>query len=324
MNNTVAQFLSATDIVVVVPIFIYLIITRFRRTHRLGRRYRIDNLSRLAHDKRAPILYLRSFYDDYSDNPFTNSERTSEELITLALEDAGPIVAVGMPGEELPLLGSAARIYLPDDDWQDSVKYLMTIAQLVVIHADLSEGLLWEVKAARELVPPQRFMISLLAFHETDEETGKGLYKKFRERANPALGNCLPPTLGATCFLFFGPDWQPTAVKIGILRWLFLGKLTTGAVREALRIHLRRRGLRVGVRRTTIYAINVLLALQYAILSYLLVSAALSRDIRFIIAPFFLLVPYVLLVVLPTNLVIRLLLNVLHYWRQGKWQAASA
>lgn len=103
-------------------------------------------------------MYLRSFAIDMSANPDRRSLKTQEEDLALALRHIGPVVAVGEPGEKLPLLG-ATRIYMKHDNWQQNIESLMSMSRLVVIHAGLSDGLIWEIGTAVRVTPPSRIII---------------------------------------------------------------------------------------------------------------------------------------------------------------------
>ena len=55
-----------------------------------------------------------------------------EEDLAEAVRPIGDLVAVGQPGEPLPLPG-AARMYWTNDEWQDAVLKRMREAPLVII-----------------------------------------------------------------------------------------------------------------------------------------------------------------------------------------------
>ena len=118
-----------------------------------GRGHRmIDPHTLLARDKRAPVLYLRSFDDD--DVPDLNGyhykfgvARTLEMSLAEPMSGIGPLLSIGRPGEELPLIG-ANRLYVADEDWQKAVEHLLDIARAVVVVVGLSPGVAWEIGAA--------------------------------------------------------------------------------------------------------------------------------------------------------------------------------
>jgi hypothetical protein len=92
----------------------------------------------VANDDRPPIVYLRSFADD-------DQIAADEEALAAIMDEAGPFVAVGRPGDTLPPLG-ASRFYLPGKDWQGFVSQLLDDAALVLIMAGRTEGLGWEIR----------------------------------------------------------------------------------------------------------------------------------------------------------------------------------
>ena len=56
----------------------------------------------------------------------------------------GPFIAIGDPGERIPELG-ASRSYLPDDDWQETVKALMLKAKRILLLAGSGKSFDWEL-----------------------------------------------------------------------------------------------------------------------------------------------------------------------------------
>lgn len=243
-----------------VPFWVLLSVRVVRRLRRLGRRYRLNARGRLTWDKRPPVLYLRSFSEDYDDDPYRRDMRTPEEILTRALETAGPFVAIGKPGERLPLLG-ATRIYLPAGSWQEGVRHLMRVAQLVVIQPDISSGLLWETEAARGTVRPERLLISLLAWGRQDALTRRRLYETFRRNAGDLLPGPLPPELGRASFVMFGEDGAARLIAVSRWKRLLLCGSLIPTIRESLRPHLTRAGVRLGRRHRVIYLANVALLL---------------------------------------------------------------
>ena len=125
-------------------------------------------------DTRPPVILLRSFGDDVvgvDRGPTVNTPLsfwdakalTLEEVIERALWLAGPVIAIGRPGEKLPPAG-AAREYVPDGDWQARVGELIAECRYVSVVAGTSEGLLWECRMLSEaralakvvVLPPDR------------------------------------------------------------------------------------------------------------------------------------------------------------------------
>jgi hypothetical protein len=168
-----------------------------------GRQWRWERLRRrlapevLAKDSRAPIVYLRPFEVDRTAIPF-------ETLITGALKDLGPVVAVGRPGEGLPAAPRIARAYLTDDQWQDRVTDLIGRARLVVAQIGTSEGLVWELIQAVHLLRPEQLLLCLGARRHTNLR-----YQQFREQTSPIFPRGLPDHVRGSGFITFGPDWAP-------------------------------------------------------------------------------------------------------------------
>ncbi|MCP9995097.1 hypothetical protein [Streptomyces werraensis] len=163
----------------------------------------------------------------------TPLSRTFEEDMVLSLRfKLGRVVAVGKPGERLPLSG-AQRFYLPLDNWKPTVSEAIRKARLVVLATGTSEGTLWEFTEAVRLLPPERLMVMVF----TDEPE----YDRFRSAAGAAFASRAaelsgdqagklagirwpeyPPLrnpevplrmVGTQGLIVFGPDWTPEFVR---------------------------------------------------------------------------------------------------------------
>jgi hypothetical protein len=248
-----------------VLIFGWVLIVLVTPLRRRAKRYRTNAQGKLRKDGRDTVLYLRSFDDDYMED-----KKTGEEILVSALEDIGPVVAVGKPGEKQNLLG-ATRIYLKDQHWQTSVRYLMSISQLVVAHANISQGLQWEIQNARGNLAPERLLISFLSWQEQDEFTRQRLYESFKRHAEKILRCSMPEKLGQASFLYFEPDWTCKLLEVSEGKKLLFGKiyfcsfkerslltfkLSDSSVREALRPILKERHLRIGIWKSLIEVIK--------------------------------------------------------------------
>jgi len=250
-------------------VFIITVIPMRRR----ARRYLVNAQSKLKNDKSDPILYLRSFADDYSENTERRDKKTDEELLVSVLEDSGPVIAVGEPNEDQFVLG-AIRIYLKNENWQVDVQDLMSISQLVVVNANISKGLQWEMKKARIMLGPQKLLISFLSWQEQDEVSKQALYERFKAHAEITLGCSMPESLGDACFMYFESDWTCKLIEISDQEKIIFGgisffsfrksslfslKVSTGSIRETLRPVLGRCGLKLGVWESFIHAAKFLL-----------------------------------------------------------------
>lgn len=187
------------------------------------------------------VLYLRSFGDDYRlSRPqrvpglgalvraWISIGRSEEERLNAAMRWAGPMVAVGAPGEQLPPVG-ATRVYLPPDDWQQPVRDMMRGARLVVIGLGHGAGTLWELGEAMRILPAERLLLLV--------PMGREEYESFRARAEAELrkqadrqrrvpgGRWVPPTLpdyqghrtmlsSIQGLIYFTSQWDATFVSL--------------------------------------------------------------------------------------------------------------
>jgi hypothetical protein len=250
-------------------IFIIVVIPIRRR----ARRYLVNAQSKLEKDASDPILYLRSFADDYSGNAERRDKKTDEELLVPVLEGSGPVITVGEPNEDQLVLG-AIRIYLKNENWQVDVQDLMSISQLVVINANISKGLQWELKNARTKLEPQKLLISFLSWQEQDEVSKQALYERFKAHAEISLRCSMPESPGDACFMYFESDWTCKLIEISEDEKIVFGginffsfrksspfslKVSTGAIRESLRQVLARCGLKLGMWESFLHIVKFLL-----------------------------------------------------------------
>lgn len=205
----------------------------------------------LGKDTRSPVLYLRPFD---ADNPsYLRMEGGSEEEhLAAVMNEIGPFVAIGRPGEALPQLG-AARMYVENSEWQEQAVALMRRSQLVILRAggNEGEGFWWEVQRSVQEVAPEQ-LIFLLNF-------GKAGYEIFRSRAKyyfpiplPNYSGAWRLTGGLRAVLFFGRNWTPHIVKLRLpfsaifpRSSLFrFGSPLPAALRRTLKPVLRQLGLK--------------------------------------------------------------------------------
>jgi len=178
------------------------------RWSKYARQYRVRPHNVLLNDKRAPIVYLRSFSDDFEGNSDTVLPTTSEEKLVHSYNRLGPVIAIGRPGEALPLLG-ASRLYFDDATWQAGLLYLISICQLVVVQAGIAPGLLWELTVSRLKLSPEKLLISFTAWEDLDESTRQLHYLRFKKYAERLLECQLPPNINETTHITFAPGWVP-------------------------------------------------------------------------------------------------------------------
>ena len=128
------------------------------------------NASTVRHlDPRPPVVFLRSFVDDFltpeAKPGFMQRfglgfPQSFDELLADELSEYGPVITVGLPGEELPPPG-AARGLLSPEHWQEEVESIGDTAALIVVLVGETEGLLWEVNmlVRRQILPKVLFVL---------------------------------------------------------------------------------------------------------------------------------------------------------------------
>jgi hypothetical protein len=184
-------------------------------------------------DSKADVLYLRSFRTDPSSavKVLQSGLSTEEEQLADVLRPFGDLIAIGQPGELLPVPG-ASRMYATDSEWKSIVLERMRIAPLVVIRAGSGLGLPWELGQAISTLSPEKLLI--LVLNITMKE-----YRDFADQARdhfqvtvPAIGSYGAlrtfvdyrenPSKVLAGFVRFSSDWSPeflplrsTVVRLG-------------------------------------------------------------------------------------------------------------
>ena len=220
--------------------FVYL-----RREARLCRSNPRGNLVK---DPRDPVLYLRSFYDDYNDGYEESLEqlkwKTDEEVLTEILNMVGPTVALRGPNQPANISG-AIRVNFTDEKWRAGVRHLMSISQLVVVQADISAGLLWELEAARKTVKPKRLLISFIAWQSQDKDIRQKLYLRFKKHFQRIFNVHLPEEILNSKFIVFRDDWTPELVTTDSFRRLSSFVMPQRMYQKVLREILKERGFKL-------------------------------------------------------------------------------
>jgi uncharacterized RDD family membrane protein YckC len=226
--------------------------------YRLGRRLKAQSAQEiLTNDPRPPVLYLRSFAADskaagriesgmenfmYGVSAF-HGLATEEEQLAMVVDRVGPLLAVGRPGELLPLLG-AGRFYVTDNDWQEKVRDLIRSSALVVLRVGSTDGFWWEVSTCAREGNPERLVFLL--------PTKEKFYEAFRQRAADYLPRPLPdfpksgvfssPRGSIGAVLWFDRDWTPRIAPVGVGMSTFMGHPVAVELAQALGPLLRRAG----------------------------------------------------------------------------------
>jgi hypothetical protein len=137
-------------------------------------------------DSKPDVLYLRSFRTDPSSKlkVLLSGLSTEEEQLADVLQPFGDLIAIGQPGEPLPIPG-AARMYASDSEWKTLVLDRMRSAPLVVIRAGTGAGLLWELGQGVELLKPERVLVLVLDITVRE-------YAEFADQVRTNFGLNLP------------------------------------------------------------------------------------------------------------------------------------
>ncbi len=238
----------------------------------IGRRMRAPPAQDvLGADPRGPVLFLRSFEDDDLIDPTPLMvpmgdmfQRRYEETLCKPLSTIGPVISVGRPGNELPMLGGA-RLFVPHHAWKSAVEFLRGQAAGVILMVGRTEGVWWEITSSIQSVPlerilfffpyvenarlrrsvwqrllhfiPARMPLSTKAYRRMEAER-QARYALFRERVQPLLPAPLPEELGRSQFIDFLPDGTPR--RLGTVRpwWWPIAVMAPSTAKMA--INLRR------------------------------------------------------------------------------------
>ncbi len=157
---------------------------------RLGKRFlNATAYEELQGDRRAPVLLLRAFVDDFHSLPGYSAksiagvgeyEKTFEEFLCKKFRVAGPTIAIGRPGERIPPLG-AARAYIPDQHWKETVEEIVEHARyVVVVLGKLTPGLHWEMELLLKRTDPKKL---ILVMPPIDETTARERWRSYCELA---------------------------------------------------------------------------------------------------------------------------------------------
>jgi len=217
-KGVILESLSAVGAVVTLP-FAFLIggwpvgkhaTSEWLKAFRYAQRYQIQADRTLQTDRRAPILYLRGFNEEFSHSLESFLPTTEEETLADYYNHFGPMIAVGNPDEALPLPG-ASRVYFNKSNWHEGVLYLMSVSCVVIIQASLAPGVLWELGVAQKTLSPERLVISFAGWAGCPPRVREIQYLQFK-RYFERISDCkLPERVGNQQVIVFGPGWVSSA-----------------------------------------------------------------------------------------------------------------
>jgi hypothetical protein len=189
-----------------------LLLEAFLATFCFARARRFDALApAISADPRPPVLYLRSFRDDWSVGWHLGMAAfrltTEEEELADIFRSVGPLVAVADPGDTLPYAG-AQRLQIDSMQWRERVASLMSAASLVLIRVGGTSGIWWELEHAVKKLHPERLVLLL--------PLSKRRYETFQRKAESLFPSALPayqgrriPSTTLRSVMVFDADWTP-------------------------------------------------------------------------------------------------------------------
>jgi hypothetical protein len=176
-------------------------------------------------DSRPHVLYLRSFHADPTTplKKLMSGFTTEEEQLADVLRPFGDLVAIGRPGEPLPLPG-AVRTYATESEWKALVLDRMRSAPFVVIRAGAGPGLAWEVGQAFSILRPKQIVILVLNLPLTEYRVFADHVREHARLALPAIAPCgvmwrvadirYNLTKALPGFITFSDDWSPAFLPL--------------------------------------------------------------------------------------------------------------
>jgi hypothetical protein len=136
-----------------------------------------------------------------SPNPMTRY--SLEEDIAPYFRRLGPFLSIGRPTQFVPMIGST-RIYVEDNYWQNLVLDLLKVASFVVVRADVSSGLSWEIEQAFRNMSAERIVLLFSDKYGSPyaEWTILGALSALPHQVRALL----PNTLSNIWYIYFKPD----------------------------------------------------------------------------------------------------------------------
>ncbi|MFC8350089.1 hypothetical protein [Streptomyces sp. NPDC057280] len=170
------------------------------------RSFLVDNaLSRP--DPAGGAHFLTSLVSSFGYRDPSLLDGTWEGRLAQLLRRFGSVVAVGRPGEPLPLPG-ARRFYLPPEgeEWQQDVGRAIGRARVAAVVAAVgagpanSRGTLWEYSESVRQLPPSRVLLIACGGRDAYERFRTSAVEYFADRAVElaACGKTLPPAAGTS------------------------------------------------------------------------------------------------------------------------------
>jgi len=129
-----------------------------------------------------------------------------ELALMMRLSAYAPVIAVGKPGEIVPPLG-AARFYVSQELWQDTVKAIVPLCSLVVLATGHTEGLRWELEHLVQNCPPERLLLwPHVHICKWSAEKREAEWESFLRVCHGIFPEPLPQDINRVRFIAFAED----------------------------------------------------------------------------------------------------------------------
>ncbi|MEN0062242.1 MAG: hypothetical protein AAGA48_08825 [Myxococcota bacterium] len=135
-----------------------------RRLLDYGRRLTIITLEQATgQDRRAPVLFLRSFRTDNRQlvrrnhgvfawlDSLVAADETVEHIVAHEGWSIGPVVALGNPNPSAPAAFGPVHPSVSPDDWQSAIMGLMQRSRAILVLVDQTDGVAWECDAIHRM-----------------------------------------------------------------------------------------------------------------------------------------------------------------------------
>lgn len=196
----------------------------------LHRRTKVKSVEEvLESDKRHPVLFLRSFESENKRTHYTKfhfsfknlfvtnfrnlNGYTFDEFLSAEISKRiGPFIALGKPGDYLPMTG-AARSYVHDENWQVVIREYCQKASLIIFLESITEGAKWELLHIRENINPEKLVVVTFPKHFKRDCL---LWENFNKVLNHVNIQVPLEDPGCGAVIRFNSDWKATIVKTGL------------------------------------------------------------------------------------------------------------
>jgi hypothetical protein len=168
---------------------------------------KMDARNILKENNKDPLLYLRSHIEDTETIP--GSDHCFEEILVNWMGTLGPVVALNNPTlDAIPPKGTY-KLAVKDQNWRNVVLSTMLWSQYVVIKANSTDNLIWEIDLSMQVVSPEKLIIVFDWNPKEDVSKVNETYLIIRSILyRHCQGISLPENEPDGIILSFGPNWE--------------------------------------------------------------------------------------------------------------------